>query len=108
MNKIKILLSNLTLFMLVLCAFFVYRAFNVKYIYDNGDYSKTSKNVYVGGDAYNYIINANYFTGYCVGAGSCMIVASILYGTQVVVVSNEQNRQALVKSNNDIEESESV
>lgn len=30
--------------------------------YDNGEYSDEYVNTYVGGDAYNYIINANYTT----------------------------------------------
>lgn len=34
--------------------------------YYNSDYSSLSKNAYVGGDAYNYIINGNYSTGYYV------------------------------------------
>jgi len=81
-------------------------------VYHPSSISDYSKNEYVGGDAYNYIINANYFTGYCVGAGSCLIVAAILYGTQAVIVSNERNGQALVKSsdsnNHDLDASEIV
>lgn len=33
-----------------------------------------SKNVYVGGDAYNYIINANYSTSWFVLGGVCAII----------------------------------
>ena len=34
----------------------------------------------MGGDAYNYIINGTYFTGYCALAG-CMFVVSAVCGT---------------------------
>lgn len=34
--------------------------------YYNSDYSSFSKNAYVGGDAYNYIINGNYATAFFV------------------------------------------
>ena len=38
------------------------------FLYKNGDYGDYL-NAYVGGDAYNYIINANYATGFFVLAG---------------------------------------
>jgi len=40
-------------------------------------YLLESKNAYVGGDAYNYIINANYSTGYFVLAVGCVIVGTM-------------------------------
>ena len=52
--------------------------------YNSEDYSSLNENAYVGGDAYNYIINANYATGYYVLAlifvvfGFCNIFASFL------------------------------
>ena len=37
------------------------------FIYDNGEYAPYEyHNAYVGGDAYNYIINGNYSTGFFV------------------------------------------
>lgn len=36
----------------------------------------SSKNVYVGGDAYNYIINANYATGYFTLAIFCAVIGA--------------------------------
>lgn len=41
---------------------------------DNYSYS----NRYVGGDAYNYIINAGYFTGYCVLGCTSFICCAII------------------------------
>jgi hypothetical protein len=36
-----------------------------------------SINAYVGGDAYNYIINSNYFTGYMIIATGALICSTI-------------------------------
>ena len=39
--------------------------------------SLSSENAYVGGDAYNYIINGTYFTGYVVMGSSLLIISAI-------------------------------
>ncbi len=45
----------------------LYLGFNKMFVYHSSEYAfSLSKNAYVGGDAYNYIINANYATGYFV------------------------------------------
>lgn len=41
-------------------------------------YSTLSKNAYVGGDAYNYIINANYFTGYVVLGLALILIGGVI------------------------------
>lgn len=38
------------------------------------------ENKYVGGDAYNYIINGSYFSGYC-ALGGTLLICSTLCGT---------------------------
>ncbi|MGE7949347.1 hypothetical protein [Lysinibacillus sp. NPDC093688] len=48
------------------------------FVYESEDdsyFSSESVNAYVGGDAYNYIINASYATGYFVLALVCMVFA---------------------------------
>ena len=48
------------------------------FVYENEEdsyFSSESVNAYVGGDAYNYIINASYATGYFVLALVCMVFA---------------------------------
>ena len=58
---------------------FLYIGFDKKNNYYNSDMSfSISENAYVGGDAYNYIINANYFTGYMILAGTCFVCGSLL------------------------------
>ena len=44
----------------------------LNYRNSNTSYYSKSVNAYVGGDAYNYIINACYFTGY-VSLGGCLL-----------------------------------
>ena len=61
---------------------FLYMSFDKIYSYDNGElYPYTYHNAYVGGDAYNYIINGNYATAFFVltltfamlGIGFCIL-----------------------------------
>ena len=52
--------------------------------YENPEYSwETNVNSYVGGDAYNYIINGTYFTGYAVMGTGSLIIASIMGGINI-------------------------
>lgn len=48
------------------------------FIYGNDEQSKSYVNVYVGGDAYNYIINSNLATAYFVLFGAFFIGGVIL------------------------------
>lgn len=46
------------------------------FVFENGEYLWSEPvNAYVGGDAYNYIINANYAIGYFVLAGVLILSA---------------------------------
>ena len=50
-----------------LCAFFTfYKGYDKMAHYHSSEYSSLAKNAYVGGDAYNYIINGTYATSYFV------------------------------------------
>lgn len=62
----------------VVSGVFFYKAYDVKTNYYNSeDFYSLNENAYVGGDAYNYIINGTYFTGYSVIA-SAFLVSGIL------------------------------
>lgn len=72
-------------FMLVVfgCVF-AFMGFDKKDNYYNAEiYSNLSKNAYVGGDAYNYIINSNYFTGYLTLASACFVCGTILFAVGI-------------------------
>ena len=70
----------------IVAAVMAYKGYDKIVNYENSDnYFSDNHNAYVGGDAYNYIINGNYATGYfvlCVGfmlAGiSCIGIGSIV------------------------------
>ena len=58
----------------------MYKGFDKKDNYYSSEYSYSlNKNAYVGGDAYNYIINGTYFTGYSILAGSSFIISTMLF-----------------------------
>lgn len=62
------------------------KGYNVKNNYYNSELSETlNKNAYVGGDAYNYIINGTYFTGYAIIGVGCLLSGIILIGIIVIV-----------------------
>lgn len=58
---------------------FFYKGYDVKNNYYNSKYSYTYENAYVGSDAYNYIINGTYFTGYSVIASASLLCGVLLF-----------------------------
>lgn len=48
----------------IISGIFIIIGFYKMFVYSNSEYSDNNVNTYVGGDAYNYIINANYSTAY--------------------------------------------
>ncbi len=57
--------------------FYCRQGFDKKDNYYNSEYSWSSTNAYVGGDAYNYIINGTYFAGYCTLGGALIVCGTI-------------------------------
>lgn len=75
-----------TVIFFVLAVIFFGKGYNVKNNYYNSELSETlNKNAYVGGDAYNYIINGTYFTGYAIIGVGCLLSGIILIGIIVIV-----------------------
>lgn len=71
---------------IIACIFF-YKGYNVKNVYRNSDtYYSSNRNAYVGGDAYNYIINGTYFAGY-MALGSAYMVSCIFLGAGAAYIS---------------------
>lgn len=64
---------------------FFYKGYNVKNEYHNSEYSLLNRNAYVGGDAYNYIINGTYFTGYSVIASATLLSGMILISDSIKI-----------------------
>lgn len=79
---------------------FIGIGFNKITKYKNSEtYYSTNVNAYVGGDAYNYIINGTYFTGYSVLGGSCLIMSTIFCATSCVISSLESKKNENYISN---------
>lgn len=53
--------------------------------YNSETYPSLNENAYVGGDAYNYIINGTYFTGYAVQGMGYLLIATT---SAIAAVSN--------------------
>ena len=71
MKKLGILLMLVSLLFFAGCGLAAEQGLDKYTNYYNGDYS--SVNAYVGGDAYNYIINGTYFTAFTVCAAGCAV-----------------------------------
>lgn len=81
----NVLILAALIFFIVSGVFFG-KGFNVKNEYYNSeDFSSLNKNAYVGGDAYNYIINGTYFTGYSVIASASLLSGIILLSNSIKI-----------------------
>lgn len=58
--------------------------------YNSEDFPSLNENAYVGGDAYNYIINGNYATGYYV-LGTGFMLAGTMCGCTSLILKNKQD-----------------
>ncbi|NLX83249.1 MAG: hypothetical protein GXZ04_05485 [Clostridiales bacterium] len=84
MRKLGIFLIILSVVTFVACFYFASEAHDKYTNYYNGSYFQT--NVYVGGDAYNYIINGTYMTAFSVLAGFCALIGvfSLAFGGYII------------------------
>lgn len=89
-NAATILLT-LSLTMVIIGSVFMFKGYDVKHNYFNSE--KYGENAYVGGDAYNFIINGTYFTAYSVlGIGS-YIMASIFFTGAILGIPNDETNK---------------
>lgn len=79
----------IAVFFIIIGLVLIYNGFDKKDAYYYSEYSSLNKNAYVGGDAYNYIINANYFTGYVVLGGIAILSAVLLICTSIYLKNQE-------------------
>lgn len=90
LQKILIVISVL---LLIAGIAFTFLAFDKKDNYYNSDFRSLNKNSYVGGDAYNYIINGTYFTGYLVLSSACYICGILLFSTALITHKMDSQNQ---------------
>ena len=89
---------------IMFCVGFIFMilAFYKKDVYEYSEYSFVKdKNAYVGGDAYNFIINGTYFTGYMVLAGSLYIMGTIFLVGSSIIGAIEKERQVAITQGNE-------
>lgn len=87
-KKLKLISLIVSGVFTVAAVVFVSLGFYKMFVYENPDrLFADTKNAYVGGDAYNYIINANYATGYFVLALICIVivVSALIYHRLLVM-----------------------
>lgn len=102
-NKSKIFKLVACILLIMGIIFFVL-GFQKKNNYNSGEYGD-AKNAYVGGDAYNYIINANYFTGYIVLGSTCILSSTIFYvATFFMQIDEKQGKDKRMADKNYDEE----
>lgn len=74
MKKLGALLMIVSLLFFVGCGLAASQGLDKYTNYYNSDnYPELNENAYVGGDAYNYIINGTYFTAFTVCAAACAL-----------------------------------
>lgn len=78
-------------FLLLISAICFWKGFDHKNnYYQFEQYPSLNQYTYVGGDAYNYIINSNYFIGFIVLGSSAALGAVMLVSTFLIIRSKEQ------------------
>lgn len=93
MSTIKRIFYGICIVAVIALLFFGYQAYDKKNNYYNSEYMvELNQNAYVGGDAYNYIINAGYFVGYSSLCGACAIVATIAFGCASLLEMTEKKK----------------
>ena len=76
----------LAVLFLALSAFAFYTGYDKLTNYYNSDnFTSLNKNAYVGGDAYNYIINGNYATGFFVLSMGLLTCSVLCLGTRAII-----------------------
>ena len=89
------MLLVVALILVILGSMFMAMGFDKKDNYFNPtSYSSASRNVYVGGDAYNYIINSNYFTGYMTLASAFFVCGTLLFVTGLLTKLQDSGNAA--------------
>lgn len=89
-----------------LSAVFIYMGFHKMFVYENPEsFLEESVNAYVGGDAYNYIINGNYATGFFVLSLLFVVLGSFLIYFDYI---RKRDKAALNTKTSEVVKSENV
>ena len=90
-------LKVISIVLLAVSLFAIYKGFDCILHYHNSDFSSFNVNAYVGGDAYNYIINGTYFAGYMALGGGALVSAVMLWCSALKLEVADSTKDALNK-----------
>lgn len=74
---------------------FVCMGFYKKNVYEEPGKYDSGTNAYVGGDAYNLIINAEYFAGYSSVGGALIVVGGLLFAAGAICGEIAESREKI-------------
>lgn len=104
-NNIPKFLTIAALILAIVGTGFLIKGFHVKNVYKNyssDDYYydyDDNVNAYVGGDAYNYIINGTYFAGFMALTGTMYLCATGLFCTSLLLNNKKQTVEVCPTAN---------
>jgi hypothetical protein len=95
--------------LVIIGGIFFYKGFDKKnHYYNNTTDTSQNSNVYVGGDAYNYIINSQYFVGYITIGSMAFVCGSIFACLGISLHYKKENSSNVETKHNDTPESRSL
>ena len=102
-KNVRIALIIVAVVFFIMSAIMLMQGNNKMTKYNNSEkYPSNNVNAYVGGDAYNYIINGNYATGYFVLAIGFLLAGILCLVTNAIVyaINDSSNRLSEVQQIN--------
>ena len=95
--------------LVIIGGIFFYKGFDKKNNYlSSTTYTDLNQNAYVGGDAYNYIINSEYFVGYITIGSMAFVCGSIFACLGISLHYKKENLNNIETKHDDTPESTSL
>ncbi len=82
----------------ILSAIALYKGYDKVTNYRSSEYYSLNVNAYVGGDAYNYIINSNYATGYYVLSMGTLLTGTLFVLTGLLIKEMREEPKDVIES----------
>lgn len=82
----------------ILSAIALYKGYDKVTNYQSSEYYSLNVNAYVGGDAYNYIINSNYATGYYVLSMGTLLTGTLFVLTGLLIKEMREEPKDVIES----------
>lgn len=82
----------------ILSAIALYKGYDKVTNYRSSEYYSLNVNAYVGGDAYNYIINSNYATGYYILSMGTLLTGTLFVLTGLLIKEMREEPKDVIES----------